>query len=137
MGPVSNLHFRNNLVLGQGAFPEVFTVDTFTNYSSSDYNGFRPNPGAAQSFVWNSPPRNVAADFVKEREKRSFPTLREYAAATGQDAHSVLVDYSDFVRVSAPDPNDPRRFYRPDEFDFTLHREIGGGRCRRRPAEHQ
>jgi hypothetical protein len=120
MGPVSNLHFRNNLVLGQGAFPEVLTVDTFTNYSSSDYNGFRPNPGAAQSFVWNSPARNVAADFVKEREKRSFPTLREYAAATGQEAHSVIVDYSDFARVSAPDPNDPRRYYRPDEFDFTL-----------------
>jgi hypothetical protein len=120
MGPVSNLHFRNNLVLGQGAFPEIFTVDTFTNYSSSDYNGFRPNPGAAQSFVWNSPPRDVVADFTKDREKRSFATLKEYAAATGQEKHSVLVDYSDFVRVSAPDPKDPRRFYRPDEFDFTL-----------------
>ena len=50
MGPVSNLHFRNNLVLGQGAWPEIFTTDTFTNYSSSDYNGFRPNPGAAAGF---------------------------------------------------------------------------------------
>jgi hypothetical protein len=120
MGAVSNLHFRNNLVLGQGAYPEIFTTDTLTNYSSSDYNGFRPNPGAAQSFVWNSPPRSVVADFTRDREKRSFATLKEYAAATGQDTHSVLVDYSDFVRVSAPDPKDPRRFYRPDEFDFTL-----------------
>jgi hypothetical protein len=120
MGPVSNLHFRNNLVLGQGAYPEIFTVDTFTNYSTSDYNGFRPNPGAAQAFVWNSPPRNVVADFAKDREKRSFPTLQAYAAATGQDTHSVMVDFSDFVRVSAPDPKDPRRFYRPEEFDFSL-----------------
>jgi hypothetical protein len=120
MGPVSNLHFRNNLVLGQGAYPEIFTTDTFTSYSSSDYNGFRPNPGAAQAFVWNSPPRGVVADFARDREKRSFPTLQEYAAATGQDTHSVLVDFSDFVRVSAPDPKDPRRFYRPDEFDFSL-----------------
>lgn len=120
MGPVSNQHFRNNLILGQGAFPEILTVDSFTSYSSSDYNGFRPNPGAAQSFVWNTPPRGVVADYAKDREKRAYPTLREYSAATGQDTHSVLVDYGDFVRVSMPDPKDPRRFYRPDEFDFTL-----------------
>jgi hypothetical protein len=120
MGPVSNVHFRNNLVLGEGAYPEIFSNDTFTNYSSSDYNGFRPNPGAAQSFVWNSPPKGIAADYTKDREKRSFATLREYSAATGQDTHSVLVDYGDFVRLSAPDPKDPRRFYRADEFDFAL-----------------
>ncbi|MFO7324136.1 MAG: hypothetical protein DIU62_000340 [Pseudomonadota bacterium] len=120
MGPVSNLHFRNNLVLGQGAWPEIFTVDTFTNYSSSDYNGFRPNPGQKESFVWNSPPRQVVADFSGDREVRRFATLREYAAATGQDRHSILVDYDDFVRVTPPDPADPRRFYGPDEFDFSL-----------------
>jgi hypothetical protein len=120
MGPVSNLHFRNNLILGQGAWPEIFTVDTFTNYSSSDYNGFRPNPGQAAAFGWNSPPSSVVADFNSNREARRFATLREHAAATGQDRRSVLVDYSDFVRVSAPDPQDPRRFYKPDEFDFTL-----------------
>jgi hypothetical protein len=120
MGPVSNLHFRNNLILGQGAWPEIFTVDTFTNYSSSDYNGFRPNPGQAAAFGWNSPPSSVVADFSSNREARRFATLQEYAAATGQDRRSVLVDYSDFVRVSAPDPQDPRRFYKPDEFDFTL-----------------
>ncbi len=72
MGPVSNQHFRNNLILGQGAFPEIFVVDTFTNYSSSDHNGFRPNPGAKESFGWNSPPGGVVADFVKDREARRF-----------------------------------------------------------------
>jgi hypothetical protein len=121
MGPVSNLHFSNNLILGQGAWPEVFQVDTFTNYSSSDYNGFRPNPGAAQAFGWNSPPRGVVADYLKDREVRHFASLREYVAATGQEQHSVLVDYSDFARVSAPDAGDPRRFYRPTEFDFSLN----------------
>jgi hypothetical protein len=120
MGPVSNLHFRNNLILGQGAFPEIFEVDTFTNYSSSDYNGFRPNPGVTDAFGWNSPPRDVVADFTSNREARRFPTLRAYAAATGQDRHSVLVDYGDFVRAAAPDPKDPRRFYAPEEFDFAL-----------------
>ena len=95
-------------------------MDTFTNYSSSDYNGFRPNPGEATSFGWNSPPRDVVADFTRDRAARHFGSLPDYSAATGQDQHSVLVDYSDFERVSAPDRNDPRRFYRPDEFDFAL-----------------
>jgi hypothetical protein len=40
MGPASNLHFRNNLILGQGAWPEVFSVETFTPWSTSDFNGF-------------------------------------------------------------------------------------------------
>ena len=54
-GPASNQHFRNNLILAQGAFDPVFAVTTYTNYSSSDYNGFRPNPNVADSFEWNSP----------------------------------------------------------------------------------
>jgi len=120
MGPVSNLHFRNNLILGQGAFQEIFTVDTFTNYSSSDYNGFRPNPGAKDAFGWNSPAPGVVADFSSNRVARRYPSLKEYSAATGQDRHSILVDYADFVKVSPPDPQDPRRFYSPAEFDFTL-----------------
>ena len=120
MGPVSNLHFRNNLFLGQGAFQEVFTVDTFTNYSSSDHNGFRPNPGAKDSFGWNSPAAGVVADYRADRVVRRFASLREFSSATGQDRHSIEVDYGDFVRASAPDPKDPRRFYAPEEFDFTL-----------------
>ena len=60
------------------------------------------------------------ADYIKDREARRFGSLREYTTATGQDRHSVVIDYGDFVRVSAPDPQDPQRFYRPEEFDFTL-----------------
>jgi hypothetical protein len=59
----SNVHWRNNLILGQNSSPAIFSINTYTNYSSSDYNGFRPNPGAAVSFQWNSPPSTVAADY--------------------------------------------------------------------------
>jgi hypothetical protein len=59
----SNTHWRNNLFLGEDSAPAIFNINTFTNYTSSDYNGFRPNPGAATSFQWNSPPFTVAADF--------------------------------------------------------------------------
>ena len=46
-GSSANVHWRNNLMLGENSAPAIFSVNTNTNYSSSDYNGFRPNPGAA------------------------------------------------------------------------------------------
>lgn len=119
-GPASNQHFRNNLILAQGAFDPVFAVTTFTNYSDSDYNGFRPNPGKDDSFEWNSPPFGTAADFHATPVARRYKTLREYSEATGQERHSVLVDYDVFQHVPKPDMTDPQHVYHPDGFDFRL-----------------
>jgi hypothetical protein len=131
----SNVHYRNNLVLGKSETPEIFAVETNTNYSSSDYNGFRPNDGAEFSFEWSTPPMTMRANFpgedgklstqqqaqleAKARETRRFKTLKEYSDATGQDKHSVLLDYDVFVKVSPPGP-DPRTLYKPADFDFQL-----------------
>lgn len=60
----SNVHWRNNLFLGENTTPAIFAINTFTNYSSSDYNVFRTKPGAEFSFQWNSPPTTVVADFT-------------------------------------------------------------------------
>jgi len=120
MGPASNLHFRNNLILGQGAAPEVFSVDTATNYSSSDYNGFRPNPDANVSFIWKSPPFEKTADFAGERIDRRFRSLSEYSETTGQDSHSVLVDYDIFENVPALTTENPGRLYDAQDSDFRL-----------------
>jgi hypothetical protein len=119
-GPASNQHFRNNLILAQGAFDPVFAVTTYTNYSSSDYNGFRPNPGKADSFEWNSPPFEVRADFHGTPVTRRYKTLAEYSDATGQERHSVLLDYDVFQKVTVPDRSDPQRIYVPDGLDFRL-----------------
>jgi hypothetical protein len=139
----SNTHWRNNLFLGQNSAPEIFQVNTFTNYTSSDYNGFRPNPGAAMSFGWTSPPFSVAADFsnmggggnpsegrggggnrpTSRLETRSFPSLAAYSKATNQDQHSVLVDYDVFVnvrRLDAADDATVQRVYKAEDFDFRL-----------------
>src|SRR5258708_23474155 len=62
-GSSANVHWRNNLMLGENSSPAILSVNTNTNYSSSDYNGFRPNPGEAVAFQWNSPPWNVVADY--------------------------------------------------------------------------
>jgi len=120
LSAVSNLHFRNNLILGRSEVPEIFTVDTFTNYSTSDHNGFRPNEDAGYSFMWNSPPFATRADYASKREERKFKTLQAFTDATGQDKHSILVGYDVFQKVTAPDPSDPRKLYKPDDFDFRL-----------------
>lgn len=120
MGPVSNVHWRNNLIVGQGAWPEVFATDTFTNYSSSDYNGFRPNPGSDSAFEWASPPFDQVANFDDQRIVRRFGSLSAYQEATGHDRHSVLIDLEDFVDLQLPDPHDPRKFYDPEEMDLRL-----------------
>jgi len=107
-GSSANVHWRNNLMLGQNTAPEIFSVTTNTGYSSSDYNGFRPNPGAEASFAWNSPPvpSGVTYGGASRIERRAFPTLEAYSAATGQDRHSVLVDYDVFVNVPRLDRSD-------------------------------
>jgi hypothetical protein len=68
----SNVHWANNLFLGENSSPAIFSINTYTNYSSSDYNGFRPNPGAPYSFGWTSPPWTIAADYGALLRGRGF-----------------------------------------------------------------
>jgi hypothetical protein len=127
-GSSANVHWRNNLMLGQNAAPAIFNVTTNTAYSSSDYNGFRPNPGAAASFHWNAPaaPRLVGDGTRETLAERSFATLADYTAATGQDLHSVLVDYDVFVDVPPLDAQDRATVQRVHDgraVDFRLRPE--------------
>src|SRR5687767_3288210 len=123
----SNVHWRNNLFLGENTAPAIFSVNTFTRYSSSDYNGFRPNPGAEVSFQWATPKAGTAVYPEPGRqadlETRAFKTLAEYSASTGQDRNSVLVDYDVFVKVPRLDAADVKTIqnvYDPKDFDFRL-----------------
>ena len=120
MGPASNVHFRNNLILGDGWADPVLNLRTFTNYSTSDYNGFRPNLNVEDRFEWNSPRFDLLADYTGQLVTRHFPSLQEYSDTTKQEQHSVLVDYDVFVNVKMPDKSDPQRLYNPEDFDFRL-----------------
>lgn len=137
-GTTSNTHFRNNLILAQNSVsgfgteapssPVVFGFSTFTNYTSSDYNAFRPNPGAPYAFQWNSPPSGVTADYNSrghnaKLETRRFETLAEYSKAVGQDQHSIMIDYDQFVNVPKLDGHDVKtvqKLYKAESFDFRL-----------------
>ena len=145
----SNVHYRNNLILGKSETPEIFAVETNTNYSSSDYNGFRPNEGAEFSFEWSTPPLTMRANFPgedgklstqqqaqlesKARETRRFKTLKEFSDATGQDKHSVLVDYNVFVKVSAAGPGSANPV-QARGFRFPTSSGLCSCRCRFAPA---
>jgi len=126
-GASANVHWRNNLMLGQNAQAAIFSVNTNTSYSSSDYNGFRPNAGN-ESFQWSSPPAGVPmipadGSGSAKLETRKFATLDAYAQATQQDRHSVLVDYDIFMKVSKLDAKDlatVQRLYEAKDFDFSL-----------------
>ena len=116
----ANVHFRNNLFVGDNWPEPVFALSTTTNYSDSDYNGFRPNPNAESAFGWDSPDFGKLADYVDPPVKRAYKSLPAYRSATKQDRHSILVDYDIFRQVSAPDPADPQHLYSPEDYDFRL-----------------
>lgn len=127
-GSSANVHWRNNLILGQNSAPAIFNVTTNTGYSSSDYNGFRPNPAAQPSFVWNSPaaPNGVGDGTTASLQRREFAAFGAYVAATGQDQHSVLVDYDVFVNVPRLDARDlatVQRVHDARALDFGLRPE--------------
>jgi hypothetical protein len=124
-------------MLGQNSQPAIFAVNTYTNYTSSDYNGFRVNPGADVSFEWSSPPFGVAQDFRdllaaadgvqtppdKTLVTRRYPTLAAYSSQTHQDTHSVLLDYDIFQHVPMLDAKDVRtvqNIYQAKDLDFRL-----------------
>ncbi|MEO8681955.1 MAG: hypothetical protein ABI665_23105, partial [Vicinamibacterales bacterium] len=142
-GSTANAQWRNNLILPQNALPAIFSVNTNTNYTSSDYNGFGLNPAAEYAFQWNSPPWNVASvDSLpaevggtntgrgggagggdQRLEQRRYKTLAEYSAATKQDQHSVIVDYDVLVNVPRLDAKDllrVQKLYDARDFDFRL-----------------
>jgi hypothetical protein len=139
IGSGANRHWRNNLILGQSTAPAIFSVTTSTPYSSSDYNGFRPNPGAAYSFQWTvqaeaptaaggrgtapaGAPAGGRGGESTALQPYQFTTLGQYAKATGQDRNSVLVDYDVFVNVPKldRDPKTVQRLYTFSDYDFRL-----------------
>jgi hypothetical protein len=121
----ANLHWRNNLILGSNALAAVFSMNTNTSYSSSDYNGFGSKGAQGAMFAWNTPPAGVLRLSAQEAklETHQYASLAEYQKGSGQDLHSVMVDYDIFVKVPKLDAKDlatVQRLYRAEDLDFSL-----------------
>ena len=60
---------------------------------------------------------------MAELQAREFATLEQFAAATGQDRNSVLVDYDVFLNVPRLDAQDEatvQNLYEAADLDFRL-----------------
>ena len=62
----------------------------------------------------------MAADYKSAPVVHRYKTLKDCRDASGQEKHSVLVDYDTFANVTMPDKTDPQHLYRPDGLDFRL-----------------
>ena len=121
--PSSNMHFRNNLFLGRDT-PDrgIMTWANATDAYSSDYNGFRPNKGVAEQYTWLAP-RNPARRSTshKPEDWKTFATLADFRAATGQETHGIEVDFDIFEKLAPPDPGPGRHaVYHAMDLNFRL-----------------
>jgi hypothetical protein len=118
--PAQNMHFRNNLILGENLTDPVFALTSSSNTNDADYDGFRPNPGKDDAFQWNTPPDGVLHAYEQTPMTRKFKTLAQMAVVTGQEKHGVLVDYNIFQQVAPPNIADVQHVYDPADYDFRL-----------------
>ncbi len=119
--PYSNAHFRNNLFMGRNTPNRgVMTWANATGSYSSDYNGFRPNPGVASQYSWLAPPPGETAYEPEEKAWRNFATLAEFRKATGQEAHGIEVDYDVFENLAPPDLARRHHVYHAMDLNFRL-----------------
>lgn len=118
----SNAHFRNNLFLGTDAPKRPIAVfPNATAYSSSDYNGYRPNRVSDDQFVLVSPPKGQVYDYsATTKDAQRFGGLKSFAQASGLEAHGVEVDYDIFQKMQPPDPARPHAIYHATDLDFRL-----------------
>jgi hypothetical protein len=118
----SNVHYRNNLFMGTDhAERPLLGHLTYTSYTSSDWNGWRPNASGRPQFLWLSPPAGTLRDYaLAGKPLAEYATLDEFRSGTGQEKNGRLVDYGIFENVRPPDPKDPHAVYPSAGVDFRL-----------------
>ena len=117
----TNMHFRNNLFLGRDTPGRgIMTWANSTDAYSSDYNGFRPNKGVTEQFLWVAPKPGQKLYEPTPEDWRRFATLADLRAATMQEMHGIMVDFSDFEELAPPDPANRHAVYHAMDLNFRL-----------------
>lgn len=119
----SNAHLRNNLFLGTSAPGRpIASFPNATAYSTSDYNGYRPN-SIERNYRWVSPAAGKLIDYsiTMQNDGKVFDTLRDLTAASGLEEHGVEIDYDIFENLKAPDPAKPSFIYHAVDLNFKLN----------------
>ncbi len=120
-GPVSNSHFRNNLFLGRDTPGRGIMRQTHgTSEYSYDYNGYRPNRGAKDQFTFGAPAKGQTLYEPRREDMKTFETLAAYQAGSGQDRHSIEVDFDIFEGLVPPDHTQRHKVYHAMDLNFRL-----------------
>lgn len=119
----SNAHFRNNLFIGTNVSDRPVNAFPFaTAYSTSDYNGYRLNPDTENHFLYLGPSGNKVYDYdLGSGDVQRFSSLEALHAASGLEAHGILLDYQIFNEMTSPDPKNPNGIYHAEDLNFTLN----------------
>ena len=91
-----------------------------TDAFSSDYNGFRPNKGVRQQLRLAGAEAGQDAYEPKPEDWKTFATLADFRAATGQETHGVEVDFDIFENLAPPDPAKRHAVYHAMDLNFRL-----------------
>jgi hypothetical protein len=119
--PSSNVHFRNNLFLGRDTPGRgIMTWANATEAFSSDYNGFRPNPGVTEQYTWLGPEHGQRLYEPRPDDWKSFATLADFRAATKQETHGIELDFDAFEGLVPPDPANRHAVYHAMDLNFRL-----------------
>lgn len=119
--PAANMHFRNNLFLGRDTTNRaILKLANATDDYSSDFNGYRPTKGVEKQYYFLGPKKGQRIYEPTEEDWQVFPSLSEFRAATGQEEHSIEVDYDIFERLSSPDVKNEHAVYHAMDLDFRL-----------------
>jgi hypothetical protein len=119
--PTSNVHWRNNLILGRDTPNRgVMAWANMTGDYSSDYNGYRPNKGVAAQFSWMAPEPGTTIGAPGRGDFKTFATLAGFQSATGQEKHGREVDFDIFESMTPPNPATRHAVYHSMDLNFRL-----------------
>jgi hypothetical protein len=119
--PSANMHFRNNLFLGRDTPGRgILVLANATAQNTTDYNGYRPNRNVQAQYRIFRPPPGPPVYEPRREDWQVFSTLRELQTGTGQENHSIEVDFDIFELLVPPDPARRYAVYHAMDLNFTL-----------------
>jgi hypothetical protein len=119
--PSANMHFRNNLFLGRDTPGRgILRLANATDDFSTDYNGYRPNKGVKDQYTFLGPKKGQRLYEPAIDNWQTFATLSDFRAATGQETHSLEVDFDIFEKLTPPDPAQRHAVYHAMDLSFAL-----------------
>lgn len=117
----SNAHFRNNLFLGTDVPGRPIAVfPNATAYSTSDYNGYRPNT-TDSNYRWVSPGNGELRNYsITMKEGKAFSSLKAFSDASGLEKHGIELNYDVFEKLQPPKQTLAGLIYHAVDLNFKL-----------------